>query len=319
MQAPGGTEHALWDGLDCLDLDRRALTMNKHYLQPLREEFVRCFLALAVIITTAACGGSATVDPVAASTAGASGKDVGDEASGSVGAGESGASAGSSGSLAVTGSGAGASGAGASTAGTAGSADASAAGAAGSADASAAGAAGSAGLSCEQPVAIHVTSGLQTSPDDTGFDRCKDGAIRRRAVVTCPWLPPTGAGGSACQSDADCAARPLGICADAHRLAGYSGCFYGFCTKDADCGAGSVCVCGGPVGGTCAKASCVSDADCGEGSLCVSSSRPECGSIGYDFACQSPADECLGEGDCSDGQRCVRQGNKRSCVAGCPV
>jgi hypothetical protein len=182
-----------------------------------------------------------------------------------------------------------------------------------------AGAGASAHFSCQQPVPVQVTSGAQTSLEDTGFDRCQSGAIHRRAVVaTCPWLPPSASTGCSvsCQSDADCVQRPLGVCAQAHQLGGYCGCFYGFCEKDADCGAGSICLCGGPVGGTCVPATCTTDAGCAAGFLCVSSSL-SCGGGRSAFACQSAADECLGDGDCPTNDLCVLQADKRSCVPNC--
>jgi len=178
---------------------------------------------------------------------------------------------------------------------------------------------GSARFSCQQPVPVQVTSGVQTSLGDTGLDRCQSGAIHRRAVVAaCPWLPPSASMGCSvsCQSDADCVQRPLGVCAQAHQLGGYCGCFYGFCEKDADCGAGSICLCGGPVGGTCVPATCMSDAGCPAGFLCASSSS-SCGGGRSAFACQSAADECLGDGDCPINDLCVLQAGKRSCVPNC--
>jgi hypothetical protein len=181
------------------------------------------------------------------------------------------------------------------------------------------GAGGAARYSCRQPMPVQVSSGVQTSREDTGFDRCQSGAIHRRAVVvSCPSLPPSVSGSCSvsCQSDADCVKSPLGVCAQAHQLGGYCGCFYGFCEKDADCGAGSICLCGGPVGGTCVPATCTSDASCAPGFSCMSSSL-SCGGGRSAFACQSAADECLGDEDCPTYYLCVLQAGKRSCVASC--
>jgi hypothetical protein len=211
-----------------------------------------------------------------------------------------------------------------------GSAGAGAAGAAGSAGAGIDGSVagddgGSPGLSCQQPMPIHVTSGVQTSPDDTGFDMCQSGAVHRRgAVAACPWPPPSASTAcpASCQSDSDCVQSPLGVCTQAHQLAGVCGCYYGFCEKDADCGSGSICLCGGPVGGTCVPATCTSDSDCPAGLLCVSSSQ-SCHGGQAAFTCQSAADECLGDGDCPldpsypGHERCVLEAGKRSCVRGC--
>jgi hypothetical protein len=183
----------------------------------------------------------------------------------------------------------------------------------------AAGAGGAVGFSCQQPVPVQVTSNVQTSLEDTGFDRCQSGAIHRRApVAACPWLPPSASTGcsASCQSDADCVERPLGVCAEAHQLGGYCGCFYGFCEKDTDCGDASICLCGGPVGGTCVPATCTTDASCAAGFLCASSSL-SCGGGRSAFVCQSAADECLGDGDCPSNELCVLQAGKRSCVADC--
>lgn len=181
------------------------------------------------------------------------------------------------------------------------------------------GAGGGGGFSCQQPVPVQVTSGVQTSLEDTGFDRCQSGAIHRRApVAACPWLPPSASTGCSvsCQSDAECSQMPLGVCAEAHQLGGYCGCFYGFCEKDTDCGDGSICLCGGPVGGTCVPATCTTDASCAAGFLCASSSF-SCGGGRSAFACQTAADECLGDGDCPTNEFCVLQAGKRSCVPDC--
>ena len=180
-------------------------------------------------------------------------------------------------------------------------------------------------FSCQQPVPIQVTSGPQASAEDTGFDMCQNGAVHRRAAVAaCPWLPPSASTTCpvSCQSDSDCVQSLLGVCAQAHQLPGYCGCFYGYCEKDGDCGSGSICLCGGPVGGTCVPATCTSDSDCPTGLLCVSSSL-SCGGGRSAFACQGVSDECLGDGDCPldpsdpEHERCVLQAGKRSCVPGC--
>jgi hypothetical protein len=172
---------------------------------------------------------------------------------------------------------------------------------------------------CENPQPIPVSNGVASVTGDTGFDRCADGAIRRRAVVTCPLGPaaatsPCGALDGQCASDADCTAQPHGLCANSHKLLGYCGCFYG-CMKDADCGAGSVCFCGDPVG-SCVPATCVSASSCASGFACASSSSGCGGGMGS-FACQVATDECLGDTDCGANARCVLQSGRRVCTPDC--
>ena len=163
---------------------------------------------------------------------------------------------------------------------------------------------------------------------DTGFDTCEDGTKQRRAAIQCPAAATDpaqecGTVPEACVSDADCKQEPYGICANAHKLEGYCGCFPG-CRSDADCGAGSICECGSPLG-RCTPAKCATNADCGEGFGCTASA----GSIDLaggkcdlftdtTYACQSGADRCRVDKDCPDGG-CVLEVDHRVCVPLCPV
>lgn len=169
---------------------------------------------------------------------------------------------------------------------------------------------------------------------DTGFDSCDDGTVRRRAVVTCPDngnttttnpCPTTPGAAGYCGSDAECTAMPLGYCANARHLAGYCGCFYG-CMKDADCGVGTICRCG-VVTGQCVPASCTSGATCGAGRACITTLRANspttCSLInpGFSFACQTAADMCGGDRDCGPSPgACLLIDDHRVCGRNfCPV
>jgi len=172
---------------------------------------------------------------------------------------------------------------------------------------------------CTHPQPVLVGDGNQSSPQDTGFDRCEDGALRRRVAVTCPLGPsgatsPCSATDDHCASDADCTAGPHGICANSHKLLGYCGCFYG-CMKDADCSPGSICFCGDPAG-TCVPATCTGASSCPAGSACASSSSGCPGGMAA-FACQKAADDCLGDADCGEGARCVQAADRRVCTPAC--
>ncbi len=170
---------------------------------------------------------------------------------------------------------------------------------------------------------------ILSTGQDTGFDTCSNGVVRRRAALDCPRPatiatstqgPPT----DSCTSDADCTSEPNGYCADAHQLAGYSGCYYG-CTKDADCGAGAICQCDVFLG-HCVPATCTTGADCGAGLDCVytldASSPAVCPDRSHPtFACATSADRCLSGGDCGDTSltpaSCVLVGDHRVCGKGC--
>jgi hypothetical protein len=130
---------------------------------------------------------------------------------------------------------------------------------------------------------------------DTGFDTCRGGTIRRRAVVECP----INLGAVACQAsdptlqhcsvDSDCDAGSYGYCEYGEYRCD---CNYG-CARDSDCPAGDICFCGDPVG-TCVPASC-NAGTCGGNAECASYTT-QC-SIG--FACQTPADRCFSDSDCT--------------------
>ena len=119
---------------------------------------------------------------------------------------------------------------------------------------------------------------LLIAGQDTGYDTCSGGVLRRRVVTTCPSLLP-----------ASCASGDAGATAD-----GGEACKQG-CTRDTDCAFfGQVCVCGDPIG-TCEHAACATDADCAKGSSCAE--YVGCATAG--FQCQSPNDQCLTDADCA--------------------
>ena len=190
------------------------------------------------------------------------------------------------------------------------------------------GSAACSGSSAAGANASTVCAPVMNAGQDTGFDTCSNGVIRRRASLDCPPAAAATtqgpAAGGSCMSDADCMAQPLGYCADARHLAGYSGCFYG-CRKDADCGAGSICQCGVVVG-LCVPATCATGADCGAGLDCMSTLHASSPTVCPDrshptFACATSADACHGGVDCGDSSRtpasCVLVGDHRVCGIGC--
>jgi hypothetical protein len=165
-----------------------------------------------------------------------------------------------------------------------------------------------------------VSNGVASVPGDTGFEKCQNGLLHRRAPVVCPYGPaadvsPCPPSDGQCASDAECTARfPHAICANAHKLLGYCGCFP-TCLKDDDCPAGSICICGTP-GGTCVAASCTGDASCPAGHACLSSTASCAGGMGT-FSCDKAEDECIADSDCATGMKCVQQADRRKCVAAC--
>jgi hypothetical protein len=151
---------------------------------------------------------------------------------------------------------------------------------------------------CVDPVPVVVGG------QDTGYDTCDGGAVRRRAIVDCPSLVPRPASATTacaqqtanpCVEDSDCTGGPHGECASIEGPGGYCNCAYG-CVRDSDCRAGEICVCGDPVG-SCAPASCTSGESCAPGAECATyEAEPGCPSEA--FACQTPTDACLADSDC---------------------
>jgi hypothetical protein len=182
-----------------------------------------------------------------------------------------------------------------------------------------------------------------TNGMDTGIDQCTDGTFRRRAAKRCP-LPATTndktqCSSPSCDADSDCTPlgqdEPVAICADAHHLQGYCGCWSG-CREDADCGPGSICDCGGYAFGQCVPATCRVNSDCAEGLHCVRSALSDLGGgagsgdggeggrapcvVGYPptFVCQTPTDECRTNFDCGNDE-CVVLDGKHVCIRECPI
>ena len=264
-------------------------------------------LGVLLLVATAACGGGASLKPGGAAGAAATGK-----AGGGAGAGDaSGGGASGDGGGGAGGSAGGAGGVASGGADAAGDAVDAAEAASDGADAvddggtrdSTSAEVGGDALVC-QPV-------LNQAGIDTGFEVCSDHSQRRRVAIACPEArmaatsPCTPDDGPACKSDAECTMQPLGYCANAHKLVGYCGCFYG-CRKDSDCASGSICSCGSVVG-VCVSATCASAAECGAGSACVLtvhgapqltcvSGRPS--SFVESYSCLKPEDQCHGNGDC---------------------
>jgi hypothetical protein len=124
-------------------------------------------------------------------------------------------------------------------------------------------------FACEDPQPI-----LQAGTDTpSGFVRCADGFIHRVEAAVCVnpatvgdcWDPEEGVG---CLTDADCDAKPFGVC-NHDVSAGYGcDCAYG-CESDADCHGAQICACAGVVGeaSKCIPADCAAPDQCGDG-LC---------------------------------------------------
>ena len=105
-------------------------------------------------------------------------------------------------------------------------------------------------------------------------------------------------GSAACTTDADCTARPNGICVD--RYVGQGDftveCQYDGCMSDAECKDGP-CMCGGSATvNKCGGGRCRVDADCG-GGYC-SPSQDECHWGLSGWYCHTADDECVDDKDC---------------------
>ncbi len=153
---------------------------------------------------------------------------------------------------------------------------------------------------CIDPVPIVV------SGQDTGFDTCQGGIIRRRTVVVCPTapLPPSTCVPDAnptfsqCASNGDCEGGPFGSCANVGYYSEICNCSYG-CARDSDCAPNQICLCGDPVG-KCVPASC-NAGTCGAGLECAIYAQPSCQlPCNEAFACQTAADACFSPLDCGE-------------------
>jgi hypothetical protein len=191
--------------------------------------------------------------------------------------------------------------------------------------------------------AVYLVGGV-----DTGLERCADGRLHRPDAAACTSrLPREGfadagaadAGArsrasadagprvdeagipypvSACTSDADCSAKPLGHCEQPANDGTWNLsklCQYG-CLTDADCGAGFLCQCGDPVG-ACVPAGCRTDSECGAGMLCAQAANYQsyC-PVTYVFSCESPSDRCRVDGECAGlrGGLCRISDGERICA-----
>jgi hypothetical protein len=176
-------------------------------------------------------------------------------------------------------------------------------------------------------------------PIGGGWELCSNDKLRRPTVGSCDYAPrarkleATG-GEDACLQDADCTAKPNGMCDLQLSPFGPSVnvCSYG-CAQDSECGSSQVCVCAStsvfefghwtpkPAGACRATDGCKSDADCSGGSCSPYDGNPGCYSP--IFGCETPEDECSTPEDCPDfpGDSCTFNGTHRaceraSCVAG---
>jgi hypothetical protein len=165
---------------------------------------------------------------------------------------------------------------------------------------------------------------------DTGFQVCDTGFVHRFATHACPSKAPrtvtcgvpSEGGSGTCSVDAQCTARPNGMCTPYDLQSGTPfgacQCVYG-CGSDADCASGQICLCGEPVG-QCVSASCTTDADCGAGLLCTMSTPLGTCPSGVPFACQTPNDSCGGNRDCSPQgsiSACGYTNSRHQCVPSC--
>ncbi len=175
----------------------------------------------------------------------------------------------------------------------------------------AAGAGGSGGSAGTKTFPCVDPQPLLVGGQDTGYDTCQGGFLRRRKAVECPDLLSSAKscpGGGDCTTDADCgASNPYGHCAIGGGFV--CQCMPG-CRTDADCGAGNICLCADPIG-QCVKSSCTTDASCG-GRLCTSYvTDGDC--HGKGFACQTAGDKCASDSDCSQYLQCGYNGAHRVC------
>ena len=156
---------------------------------------------------------------------------------------------------------------------------------------------------CKNPQPV-----LAANQKPTGLVSCdhQPTTVHRVARVDCPSTLPRPASGfctagapSECASDADCKARPYGICQGQFwgPPSTICNCSYG-CVRDSDCASGEICLCGDIIG-QCVRASCATDSDCG-GLLCVSYVATPPGAICDTVAmsCQTPTDQCTTSTDC---------------------
>lgn len=178
------------------------------------------------------------------------------------------------------------------------------------------GAAGSGGSAPTKKFLCIDPQPLLVGGQDTGYDTCQGGFLRRRKVVECPDLLANDTSckpsGGYCTTDADCTALQYGHCAIGSGFV--CQCMYG-CRTDDDCGGSSICLCGDPIG-KCVDSNCKTDASCG-GRLCTSYADLDCSTKG--FACQVAGDECASDSDCP-GNRCGYDGGHHVCRdIGCPL
>jgi hypothetical protein len=140
-----------------------------------------------------------------------------------------------------------------------------------------------------------------------GVQRCSNGILHRASSARCSLpstLPeyvseaefPPGSGPYECTANADCNAKPVGVC-----MISFPSpyCIYG-CVTDRDCEAGELCRCNGEFN-RCEATKCRTDSDCPGGQLCASNTR--CSFT--QFVCTTSNDECLLDSDCSSGSSCV--------------
>lgn len=140
---------------------------------------------------------------------------------------------------------------------------------------------------------------------ETGFERCPDGVVLRTKVVggvpTTITAPRCEIEEGACQTDAQCTAKPNGACLDTTIDFPYCSCVYA-CASDADCGENSICLApgvwdGGPAWGTCVRASCTVNADCASEECSFTVWNDGCGDIPR-LDCRAPTDVCRVDSDC---------------------
>ena len=161
---------------------------------------------------------------------------------------------------------------------------------------------------CEDPMPV-----LDFEGNPTGYETCARGGNHRVSAEECTIrlprendeCPSADAGGSTCQTDADCTDGLYGVCGPQGQALACS-CNYG-CKTDADCAGGGVCLCAG-VAGRCTPATCRTDDDCEDGFQCRAFQDPTtnlCDSTR--FECQTAEDTCQDNEDCnrSRGELCA--------------
>ena len=110
------------------------------------------------------------------------------------------------------------------------------------------------------------------------------------------FTPDGGSAQLSCQTDADCARIPGGLCKKTFAVLGCQ--YNNGCGQNSDCGQGQRCACGISGDLSCYPAQCLDDSDCGAGNRCRRAH--DCfGGLSGAFFCTTPQDLCKSDDDCA--------------------